>query len=88
MSNNKSASIRWAVANDFVDRVDVNYEHIDSPKSRHDLDYADLVGDAQEMKPLPRRPVVFRNHNDLTIRPGHAMLRLSEDGTYKLDSFV
>ena len=88
MSNSKNAPVRWAVADDFVDRDDVNYGQVNSPNSHHSLDYASLFPNTQEMKPLPRCPVPARNLNDLTIRPGHTVLRLSEDGTFKLDSPV
>ena len=88
MSNSKTTPVRWAVADDFVDREDVNHWHINSPDAHQAFEYANLTVNPQEKKPLPRRPIPARNPDHLTIRPGYTVLRLSEDGTFKLDSPV
>ena len=88
MSNSKTTPVRWAVADDFVDRDVIDYRQIGRPNAHHALDHSSLIANSQEMKPLPRCPMSARIPNHLTIHPGHTVLRLSQDGTFKLDSPV
>ena len=88
MNNNKNVSMRWAVVNDFVDRIDVNYDQINISNSHHVLNYASFIVNVQEMKSLSRCSMIFRNLNDLILNSNHTMLRFSENDTFKLNFFV
>ena len=86
MRNSRHTTVRWAVADDFIDREDVGYQQLDTTMAQQVRNHR--VADSHEMKPLPRRPEPARNVHHLTLYPGHTVLKLNEDGTFTLDSPV